>query len=60
VKKKLNIDDIIKLNDGKTVRIIRLRDESYMYPVWFVDIKTGITGGCKFEDINKKIGGVKK
>jgi len=60
VKNKLNINDIVKLKDGRTVRITEVRDKSFMFPVWFVDTKTGITGGCKFEDINKKIGGVRR
>lgn len=53
--KRLRVNDIVELTDGRIVRVMEVRDESYMYPVWFVDVKTGVTGGCKFEDIKKKI-----
>ena len=52
---KLRVDDVVELKDGRIVRILKVRDESYMYPVWFVDIETGVTGGCKFEDIRRKV-----
>ena len=52
---KLRVDDVVELKDGRIVRILKVRDESYMYPVWFVDIETGVTGGCKFEDIKRKV-----
>jgi len=54
---KLRVDDVVELKDGRIVRILKVRDESYMYPVWFVDIETGVTGGCKFEDIKRKVRG---
>ncbi len=52
---KLRVDDVVELKDGRIVRILKVRDESYMYPIWFVDIETGVTGGCKFEDIKRKV-----
>ena len=52
---KLRVDDVVELKDGRIVRIMEVRDRSYMFPVWFVDAETRVTGGCKFEDIKRKV-----
>ncbi|MHC1587320.1 MAG: hypothetical protein ACXQTX_02410 [Candidatus Syntropharchaeia archaeon] len=51
---KLHIDDIVELVDGRVVRIMEIRDKSYMYPIWFVDAETGVADGCKFKDVRRK------
>jgi len=52
---KLCVDDVVELKDGRVVRIMEVRDRSYMFPVWFVDTETGVADGCKFEDIKRKV-----
>jgi len=47
----LKTGEIYKHKDEREIRILEIRDDSYFYPIWFIDTKTLIPNGCKISDL---------
>lgn len=52
---KIIVGDVVELQSGEIVEITEIRDSTFAYPIWYINIKTSIPDGCKRQDIKRKI-----